>query len=258
MDFAEWIISGLDQLRTGQLPNGQALYQTVSTGLGGHPALDAFLASGDSAARAQLVQLVAQATAANPGFEQRLRASAAVAQAGGPAQIPFRKTTNGIVVLAAAAVLVVAGGVGLAVGVSGGGGKSGGVAPGVGRGTTGGGSTLVSVLLGTWTCSGGGEGVGTGTITIGDGTWSAGGDAGTWTLTGGKATLTSRSNPGDDITATGVPSLPGAFDIAAGAAADGANQAPPTHLTGTVSGHQLKLTLAVPGSEMNPSISCTK
>lgn len=262
MDFADWIVAGLDQLRTGQLPGGQALYQSVATGLGGHPALDAFMTTGDSAARARLVQLIAQTAAADPGFEQQVRASAATVQGGGgPLKAPFLKSSNGIVVLVAAAVLVVGGGVGLAIGLSGGGGKSGGTGgtagalgahPGGGKGA---GGSLVDVMKGTWTCTGVGGG---GTVTIGDGTWTAGGDSGTWTLTGSKATLTSKTNPGDDIDATGVPSAPGAFDITAAGPSDGSSPTPPAHLTGTVSAHQLKVTLAVPGSDMNPSITCTK
>lgn len=263
MDFADWIVAGLDRLRTGQLPGGQALYQSVSTGLGGHPALDAFLTTGDPARRAELVQLIAAAVAANPGFEQQLRASAAAAQGGGgPVETPFLKSSNGIMVLVAAAVLVVGGGVGLAIGLSEGGsgsGGSGGTAGALGANSGGGqgaaGGRLVSVMKGTWTCTGVGGG---GTVTIGDGTWTTGGDSGTWTLNGNKATLTSKTNPGDDIDATGVPSAPGAFDITAAGPSDGSSATPPAHLTGTVSAHQLKVTLAVPGSDMNPSITCTK
>jgi hypothetical protein len=265
MDFADWIVAGLDQLRTGQLPGGQGLYQSVSTGLGGHPELDAFMTTGDPAARARLVQLIAQTTAANPGFEQRLRATAAAAQGdGGPVETPFLKSSNGIVALVAAAVLVVGGGVGLAIGLSAGGsdsggtGRTGGTAGVLGADSGGGkgaGGGLVSVMKGTWTCTGVGGG---GTVTIGEGTWTTGGDSGTWTLNGSKATLTSKTNPGDDIDATGVPSAPGAFDITAAGPSDGSSATPPAHLTGTVSAHQLKVTLAVPGSDMNPSITCTK
>ncbi|NUR63008.1 MAG: hypothetical protein HOV87_30785, partial [Catenulispora sp.] len=72
-EFAEWTVSGLDQLRSGQLPAGQGLYQAVAAGLGGSPALDAFMNGGDDAARATLVQAIAQAVAANPAFEQQVR-----------------------------------------------------------------------------------------------------------------------------------------------------------------------------------------
>ena len=252
MEFGDWIVSGLEQLRTGNLPGGQALYQTVSGGLGGHPALDAFMNTGDPAARAQLAQLISQASAANPAFEQQLRAAASAAQGGGvgavagvgggPGTTPFLKSSKGIMVLVAAAVLVVGGGVALAVGLSGSG--------------SGGTTSFAKSLEGTWTCTN--PRGGSGTLTIGDGTWSAGGDSGTWTQSGGKATVTSKSHPGKDITATNVPSSGGSFDlVATGAAADSA-QAPPAHIKGLVSAHELNVQFSMSASDLLPTFTCTK
>jgi hypothetical protein len=267
MEFADWIVSGLDQLRAGNLPGGQALYQTVSGGLGGHPAVDAFMNTGDPAARAQLVQLITQATVTNPGFEQQLRAAAASAQGGGggsvgggvggPVKTPFLKTSNGIVVLVVAAVLVVGGGVGLAFGLSGSssksssgaGGTSGGSSGGSGGNVGGGTTSFAKTLEGTWTCA-------AGKITIGDGTWSVGADSGTWTQSGGKATVTSKNNPGQDISATNVPTSGGAFDIVATGGGSSANT--PTHIKGLVSAHELNVQVSVPGSDVNPALACNR
>lgn len=261
MEFADWIVSGLDQLRTGNLPGGQPLYQAVSAGLGGHPVVDAFMNTGDPAARAQLVQLIAQTAATNPGFEQQLRGAAAASQGGGaPAKMPFLKTTNGIVVLVVAAVLVVGGGVGLALGLSGGssdkssgttGGVIGGTGGSGGGGKLGGGGSLANTLKGTWNCGGS-------TLTIGDGTWSVGSDSGTWMLNGGKATITSKANPGDDITATNVPSGPGAFDILASSPGHGSTPEPPAHVKGLISAHELNVQFSAADSDTSPSITCKK
>ena len=174
MEFAEWVVSGLDQLRLGQLPAGNDFSSAASAGLGDDPRLAAYMNSGDAAARAELVQAIADAVAANPGFEQQLRTAAAAAQAqqqdpaaGG--KPPFLKTTNGVLVLIAAAVVVVGGGVGLAVGLGGSGGGN-----------------LVGMLKGTWTCQGSAPGHsdapgGPITFTVGDGTFSSGDTSGTFT-----------------------------------------------------------------------------
>ncbi|MFL6117243.1 MAG: hypothetical protein ACJ786_38705 [Catenulispora sp.] len=240
MEFAEWVVSGLDQLRLGRLPGGDALYQAVSAGLGDSVVLDTYLNSGDPAAREQLVQAIAQALAADPGFEQQVRQAAANAQSGSgqsapaePAKPPFLKTTNGLLALVAAAVVVVGGGIGLAVGLSG---DSG--------------SGLASMLKGTWTCKGDGDG----TITIGDGTWSVGTVKGTWKQSGGKATVSSDAHLGDDITGTGVPSGAGPYDVTLVGPKDTKDAA---HIKGTVSAHTLTVTLVAAGDPPS-TITCTK
>ncbi|MBW8804360.1 MAG: hypothetical protein JF587_10980 [Catenulisporales bacterium] len=236
MEFAEWVVSGLDQYRLGQLPGGDALYQAVSAGLGGHAVLDTYMNSGDQAAREQLVQAITQAMAADPTFEQRVRQAAASAQSTGaaaPAEPSFFKTTNGLLVLVAAAVVVVGGGIGLGVGLS-------------GDSSSG----LAGMLKGTWTC--GGEG--SGSVTIGDGTWSIGGEKGTWKQSGGKATVSNSAHPGDDIIATGMPSGAGPYDITVAGAKD-TNDV--THIKGTVSAHKLTVTLVAIGDSPS-TITCTK
>ncbi|WP_228555260.1 hypothetical protein, partial [Catenulispora pinisilvae] len=117
MEFAEWAVSGLDQLRLGQLPAGNGFYEAVSASLGGDPRLAGYMNSGDPAARAEVVQLIAAAVAANPGFEEQLRNAAAAAQtgvggAGGGGAAAFFRTTNGMLAIVAAVVVVVGGGIG--------------------------------------------------------------------------------------------------------------------------------------------------
>jgi hypothetical protein len=247
MEFAEWVVSGLDQLRLGQLPAGNNFYDAASTGLGGDPRLAAYMNSGDPAARAELVQLITAAVAANPGFEQQLRAAAATAQggaggmAGGAAggKQPFLKTTNGLLVLVAAAVVVVGGGIGLAVGLGGDG-------------------NLASVMKGTWTCNGTGPDSPTGgpvSFTVGDGTWSAGTRHGTWTQSGSSGTLTDATESDNDLRATGLPSGSGSFDIALTSPGE-KSQVISIHIQGTVSEH--KLTLSSPFNEPDLQIICTK
>jgi hypothetical protein len=256
MEFAEWVVSGLDQLRSGQLPAGSGLYEAVAAGLGGDPALDAFMNGGDDAARQTLVQAIAQAAAQNPAFEQQVRQAAASAQ-GAPdaqaagvaagtgaaaAQPPFFKTTNGLLVLVAAAVVVVGGGIGLAVGLSGDGGSGGGA--------------LSGAVKGTWQCTGfDGE---SGSVTIGDGTWSAGSAKGTWKQSGSKVTITNQDHAGDDLLLTGAPSGVGPVDATLGPAK--AKPGETIHIKGTVSGRKLQLTAQAPGggSDATASITCTK
>lgn len=243
MEFAEWVVSGLDQLRAGQLPGGQGLYEAVSSGLGSSAAVDAYMNTGDAAARAELVQTIAQAVAANPAFEQQLRQAADNAQSAGQgvggdgAKPSFFKTTNGMVVAVALAVAVVGGGIGLGVGLSG---DSG--------------SGLAGLLKGTWTCKGAG-GAG-GTITIGDGTWSLGEDSGTWKQDGSKVTVTNKAHAGDNLVGTNLPSGAGPFDISVGAAGNGPAQT--VHVKGTVSAHSLTLSATAQDSEISPTITCTK
>ena len=191
MEFAEWAVSGLERLRLGQLPGGNGFYQAVSAGLGGDPRLDAYMNSGDPGARAELVRVIAQAAAANPGLEQYLRQAAVAAQA--PAKPSFFKTTKGILALVAAVVVVGGGGVGLAVGLSGGGGD------------------LAGSVKGTWSCASY-DGVDSRSgivLTIGDGTWSVNGMSGTWKQDGQKVTLT---EPGKDLVITNVPTGTGSID----------------------------------------------
>lgn len=242
MEFAEWVVSGLDQLRLGQLPAGNGFYEAVSIGLGGDTRLAAYMNSGDPATRAELVQLVAAAVAADPGFEQRLRAAAAGvrgmdAASGGQ---PFLKTTNGLLALVAAVVVVVGGGIGLAVGLGGDG-------------------NLVSVMKGTWTCRASGPESSDDTpvsFTVGDGTWSAGERHGTWARDGGSASLHDVTESDDDLLATGLPSGPGAFDIALSSPTDKTSRLFSFHLQGTVSQH--KLVLGSPFNEPDLQLVCTK
>jgi hypothetical protein len=266
MEFAEWVVSGLDQLRLGQLPAGNDFYTTAANGLGGDPRLAAYMNSGDPAARAELVQVIAAAVAANPGFEEQLRTAAAAAtQAQGQAQTqtqmqipaqmlaqapfptggkpPFFKTTNGMLVLVAAAVVVVGGGIGLALGLSGGGSGN-----------------LAGILKGTWVCQASGPGAADtgGTplgFTVGDGTWSAGAASGTWKQDGSSATLHDANDPTNDVKANGLPSGAGAFDVTLGNVSD-VSQLVSIHIKGTLAAH--KLTVALPGDNGDLDLTCTK
>lgn len=247
MEFAEWVVSGLDQLRLGQLPAGNGFYEAASAGLGGDPRLAAYMNSGDPAQRAELVQVIAAAVAADPGFEQQLRAAAATAQGAGSAgaaggKPPFLKTTNGLLVLVAAAVVVVGGGIGLAVTLGGSGGGD-----------------LAGIMKGTWTCTGkasGGSssGVGPVSFTVGDGTWQAGSASGTWKQDGNSATLHDSSDP-NDLRATNLPGGTGSFDITLGSAKDQSHLVS-FHIKGTLATH--KITVVVPGDDGNLSLTCTK
>lgn len=245
MEFAEWVVSGLDQLRLGQLPAGNDFYAVVSAGLGGDPRLAAYMNSGDATARAELVQVIADAVAANPGFEQQLRTAAAAAQPQqqGPVtggKPPFLKTTNGMLVLIAAAVVLVGGGIGLAVGLSGGGGN------------------VAAVLKGTWTCKASGAGAGdTGadpvSFTVGDGTWSAGSASGTWKQNGSSATLHDNNEPDSDIKVSGLPDGTGSFNLSMGTTR---SQLVSVNVKGTLSTHRLTVTL--PGDGGDVTFTCTK
>ena len=244
MEFAEWVVSGLDQLRTGRLPAGTDFYSVASAGLGDDPRLAAYMNSGEAAARAELVQLIADAVAANPGFEQQLRTAAAQPQGAAGGKPPFLKTTNGLLVLVAAAVVVVGGGIGLGLGLSGSGGGG-----------------LVGILKGTWTCQASGAGASDGgggpfSLTIGDGTFTAGTTSGTFTLNGSGATLHDPSDPGNDVKVTGLPSGSGSFNITVGAARQAPGQEQ-IHVKGSLSAH--KVVMVVPsdaGGDLN--VACTK
>jgi hypothetical protein len=245
MEFAEWVVSGLDQLRLGRLPAGTGFYEAVSAGLGNDPRLAGYMNSGDPAARAEVVQLIAAAVAANPGFEQHLRAAAAAAAQGqGQGAVggkpPFFKTGTGVLVIVAAAVVVVGGGLGLALGLGGSGGGD-----------------LAGMLKGTWTCHASGAGADEAggkplSFTVGDGTWSAGSASGTWKQNGSTATLHDNGES-DDIKATGLPSGGGSFDVAVGSSR---SQLVSVHVKGTLSAH--KLTVAVPGDSGDLNLVCTK
>ncbi|NUR63767.1 MAG: hypothetical protein HOV87_34670, partial [Catenulispora sp.] len=156
---------------------------------------------------------------------------------GGPAKPPFLKTTNGLLAAIAAAVVVVGGGVGLAVGLSGGG-------------------SLGSALKGTWHCTTKGSSEddnGSGTMTIDDGTWKIGGSAGTWKQDGGKVTLTENAHPGDPVTVTGVPTGTGSVDTqlkSAGSDRFG------LHLKGDISSSAIHLEASREGETLK--IDCTK
>ncbi|ACU70469.1 hypothetical protein Caci_1548 [Catenulispora acidiphila DSM 44928] len=272
MEFAEWVVSGLDQLRLGQLPAGNDFYAVASAGLGGDNRLPAYMNSGDPAARAELVQVIAAAVAANPGFEQQLRDAAAAAtqqpqgsvgsmptqqaqipvggmpmtppQGYAGAKPPFYKTTNGLLVIVAAAVVVVGGGIGLAVSLGGSGSGN-----------------LAAILKGTWACKASGAGsedAGDGPLsfTVGDGTWTAGTASGTWTQNGSSATLHDAGDPTNDVKATHLPSGTGSFDVSVGSASD-RSQLVSVHIKGSLSAH--KLTIAVTGdSSGNLTLTCTK
>ncbi|GAA1952929.1 hypothetical protein [Catenulispora subtropica] len=248
MEFAEWVVSGLDQLRAGRLPGGEALYQAVAAGLGDSSALDAYMNGGDAAARAGLVQAIAQALAANPGLEQQLRQaaegarSAQGAQGTGAAGPPFFKTTNGMLVLVAAAVVVVGGGIGLGVGLSGDGSGA-----------------LAAAMKGTWTCQppDGAKSDGPLTFTVGDGTWTASSAHGTWKQDGDKVTLANSGGHGNDLVGTGVPSGTGSFDITV-TPRSGSAKAESGHVKGTVSEHKLKVTLSSGGTAFSLTVNCTK
>ena len=246
MEFAEWVVSGLDQLRLGQLPAGNDFYNAASSGLGGDARLAAYMNSGEAEARAELVQLVADAVAANPEFEQQLRTAAEAAQPQGAAggKEPFLKTTNGMLVLIAAAVLVVGGGIGLAVGLGGSGGGN-----------------LQAMLKGTWTCQASGLGSDDAgdalSLTIGDGTFKAGGTSGTFTQNGKTATLHNSDEPDNDLKVTGLPSGAGSFNVTM-QAADDTSGSEQVHVTGTVSAHKIVLALPADLTGGNVKVTCTK
>jgi hypothetical protein len=249
MEFAEWVVSGLDQLRLGRLPAGNGFYSVASAGLGDDPRLAAYMNSGDAAARAELVQVIADAVAANPGFEQQLRTAAAATQppqqgpvAGG--KPPFLKTTNGMLVLIAAAVVVVGAGIGLAVGLGGSGGN------------------LAGMLKGTWTCQASAPGHsdasgGPITVTIGDGTFSSGTTSGTFTQSGSTATLHVPGDPDNALTISDLPSGAGSFVVTL-ASSRHTSASDRLQIKGTVSAHKMTLTLPgdLAGAELNAT--CTK
>jgi len=240
VEFAEWVVSGLEQLRIGQLPGGGGFYQAVSAGIEGDSALNTFMNSGDPAARAELVQAIARAVAADPGFEQRLRDAAGAAQGGGPAvagRPSFLKTAKGKLALVAA-VVVVGGGIGLGVGLS-----------GSGSGSGSGGSGFADAMKGAWNCEDIG---GDGKLVIGDGTWSSGGEKGTWSQQGGKAILTLDSAPGVAYTLTNVPSGAGTIDITLRTSSKEDNSTVTAHVQGSVSEHSLAMAMLFPDGDVKP------
>jgi hypothetical protein len=276
MEFAEWVVAGLDQYRTGQLPGGDAFFQAVWSRLGGDARLTAFMNTGDPAARQALVALIGQAVQYDPGFEQQLRAAVssqptavynqpagyqpAYAQTdhtqpgygppgyGAPAAKPsFFKTTGGIITVVVL-VLALVGGIGLAVGLGGG---SGG----------GGGSSLAQDLRGTWHCTatapGGTDNAG-GELQIGDGTWSAGDAHGTWKQDGSTVKITYDGKT-SVVTLTGVPDTTGPFDatIESTKTPDRKEQ-----LSGSTSKTAVNLKLSLKnggiGSALSIAIACTR
>ncbi|GAA2042106.1 hypothetical protein GCM10009839_50900 [Catenulispora yoronensis] len=254
MEFADWVVSGLEQLRAGQLPGGQGLYQAVASGLPDTTALDAFMNGGDDTARAALVQAIAQAVAVNPAFEQQLRQAAASSQSaqgvqspgyGAAGKPPFLKTTNGILVAVAAGVIVIGGGVGLGLGLSGGG-------------------SLGGALKGTWNCTtvahsaDEGDQPGAGTLTVGDSTWKVTGKdgqgpGGTWKQDGGKVMLTEDDEPGVTATINGVPTGTGSVDTQL--SSDQSSRFA-VHLKGSISSSTIDL-VAAQGTD-TIKISCKK
>ncbi|NUR24884.1 MAG: hypothetical protein HOV83_03390 [Catenulispora sp.] len=269
MEFAEWVVSGLDQLRSGQLPSGQGLYEAVSAALDGDSALDRYMNGGDDAARAELVQALAQALAADPALEQQLRQAAEAAQnaqgaqgtqspqnteetqsapippdlqaagTGAPASTSFFKTTNGMLVILGAAVVVLGGGIGLGVGLSGDGGGH-----------------LGSALKGTWHCSGKGNGPdesGNAVMTIGDGTWDIGGTGGTFKQDGSRITLTERDEPGHPVVISGAPTGTGSVDTQL---KSDQNSRFAVHLKGRISSSSIHLVVSQESESV--AIDCTK
>jgi len=148
-----------------------------------------------------------------------------------------------MLVLVAAAVVVVGGGIGLALGLSGG--SSG---------------DLAGIVKGTWVCQASGSGAAdTGgtplSFTVGDGTWKAGSASGTWKQDGSSATLHDGNDPTNDVKANGLPSGAGAFDVTLGNAGD-SSQLVSIHIKGTLAAH--KLTVALPGDNGDLDLTCTK
>lgn len=162
----------------------------------------------------------------------------------------FFKTGNGKVVLAAgAAVVVIGGGFGLALGLSGG--SSGG---------GGGSGNLVGLLKGTWACQPGDEGGKTADggslgFTVGDGTWSAGSARGTWTQSGTTAILHDAGDSENDVKATGMPAGAGAFAITLGTT-DGSGLVQ-VHVKGDLAPDKLTVTVT-DKEEGDITLTCTK
>jgi len=243
MEFAEWVVSGLDRLRLGQLSGGDGFYQAIATGVGDDPALSTFMSSGDPAARAELVQAIARAVTVNPEFEQRLRDAATPAVAAqqsetaSAAKPSFFKTTKGKLALVATAVVVIGGGIGLGVGLSGSGDDG-----------------FTRAMKGTWNC--GREG----TLVIGDGTFNAGSFKGTWKKNGGKAIITMDAAPNTYLEVTDLPSGPGDFEVTMKGHGEDVESDPSSNVTGTVSKHSL--TVAIPVQLLTTTrtfrSSCTK
>jgi hypothetical protein len=265
MEYAEWIISGLDQLRLGRLPAGNDFYNVVSDGLGDDPRLAAYMNSGSPQARAELIQLVADAVAANPGFEERLRTAAAIAQPEPQPQSPdggkkpFFKTTNGMLVAVAAAVVVVGGGIGLGLALSAGGSNAAGMHGGGSvAGTHGGGSSVAGMLKGAWTCNASGSAFDDGgvpfTLTVGDGVWRAGIASGTWTQNGSTATIHDDLDTPANHKVTGLPSGAGPFDVSVATVNEDSR---PRDLTGTISAHRLTAAMTDADGD-NVRVTCRK
>lgn len=276
MEFAEWVVSGLEQYRLGRLPTGDAFFQTVWNRFGSDPRLTAFLNSGDPGARQALVGLIGQAVQQDPGLEQQLRAatpggSMGVATPTGPAETvtalpvygtpgfgqpaypapgygapaakrPFFKTTGGIVTAAVVVLALVGGAVALAMSA--------------------GGDKLTDAVKGTWHCSTTVPGTSdkvTGDLTIGDGTWSAGDQHGTWKQSGGTVTVTSAGE--DSVISALLPGSTGTVDTTIHSSKSAAKT---EKLTGTTSKTALDLKLSLPESTasdttaMSVTIACTR
>lgn len=232
MEFAEWVVAGLDQYRTGQLPQGQVFFTVVWNRLGTDPRVTAFMNTGDPAARQALLELVAQTLAEDPAFGPALQAAApADGAAVGSGKKPFLKSTAGIVTIAVVAVAAIGGGVVLA--------------------TSGGGKGLMGKLKGTWHCSPtagtddtGDSLGGTKDVTIGDGTWSVPGGQGTWKLNGGTLSLSSATSKAA-MPITGIPDDYGPIHATAkGLDASDGN----LDITGTASKNALVLKFTVVGA----------
>lgn len=284
MEFAEWVVSGLEQYRLGRLPAGDAFFQTVWSRFGSDPRLTAFLNTGDPGARQALTGLIAHTVRQDPGFEHQLRAAApggsgvapgAPASPAGPAETMT--------------ALPVYGTPGFGQGFGPGLGQPGYPAAGDGAPapkrsffkttggvvtavvlvlalaggvvavamSAGGGDKLSDALKGTWHCSTalpGETDKATGDLTIGDGTWSVGDQHGTWRQSGGTVTVTSEGE--DSVVTASIPGSTGTIDTTLHDSGPGAKT---EKLTGTTSKTALNLKLSLPadGASDSPAMSVT-
>lgn len=227
MEFAEWVVDGLDRYRTGQLPNGQAFYTVVWNRLGTDARVTAFMNGGDPLARQALLELVAQTLEADPEFGPALQAAAPDEVAA--AKRPFYKAPAGIAAIAVVVLALAGGGVALAL--------------------SGGSGGLLTQLKGTWHCKPANSAGALATdLTVGDGTWKAGQQSGTWKQDGGTLSLSAPGNP-KALKVTGVPGGFGALHatVQGPTAADGNMD-----VSGTTAKNKLDVTLKIVGAA-NPA-----
>lgn len=226
MEFAEWVVDGLDRYRTGQMQNGQAFYTVVWNRLGTDARVTAFMNAGDPLARQALVDLVAETLEADPEFGPALQAAA---PSDAPAaKRPFYKAPAGIAALAVVVLALAGGGVALAL--------------------SGGSGGLVSQLKGTWHCKPANPAGAISTdLTVGDGTWKAGNQSGTWKADGGTLSLSAPGSP-KALKVTGVPGGFGSIHatVEGPTAGDGNME-----ITGTTAKNKLDVTMKIVGAS-NP------